>query len=200
MNYNETYLKSKNAWGNKPNEMLESIIGDIPQGSNILDLGSAQGKDSLYLASLGFNITAVEKSEIANSQFDNVIKENNIANIVTVCEDISSFEIESEKYFVINIQNVLHFLEKEKSLAVINSVKNALPKNGMVLISAFTTDNTSFEAKSTSIKSHFEKQELLKLFVDFEIIFYLETKLFDKGHGGHEKPHYHGMVKIIAKK
>lgn len=200
MNYDEIYSKSKNVWGEKPNELLQLVVNDIPARSEILDLGSAQGKDALYLASLGFIVTAVDKSRTGHDQLEFIIKENKIQNIVAICEDISNFEIKKEKYFIINTQNTLHFLEKEKSLRIIEDIKNKLPKNGFAVISLFTTEDPSFLNESTSILSHLEKQELLRLFLDFEIVFYLETKFIDKGHAGQEEPHQHGVAKIIARK
>ncbi|MFH1233977.1 MAG: methyltransferase domain-containing protein [Patescibacteria group bacterium] len=200
MDYNDTYLKSKNAWGGEPNKLLQMIIDDIPAGSNVLDLGSAQGRDSLYLASFGHNIVAVEKSEAGYSQLVDAINENKITNIVSINKDVSEFDIEKNKYFLINLQNVLQFLSKEDSRALLRKAKDSLPINGLIAVSAFTTEDPSFENSDPKIKSYFENNELLELFSDFQIIYYFEKKILDKGHASMPEPHYHGMVKIIAKK
>jgi len=41
MNYDNVYSKSRNAWGNEPSELIKLTVSEIPQKSNILDLGSA---------------------------------------------------------------------------------------------------------------------------------------------------------------
>jgi len=200
MDYNNTYKNSNNAWGAEPNRLLQMIIDDIPKNTDILDLGSAQGRDALYLASNNFNVTAVEKSEIGHNQLVKAITENNVSNINPINSDIYDFDIVKDKYLLINIQNALQFLPKEKSLALINNIKIRLKSGGIITISAFTVDDPSFKNTDQKIKSHFDKQELLKLFADFQIIYYFEKKILDKGHASAPEPHFHGTVKIIAKK
>lgn len=98
------------------------------------------------------------------------------------------------------IINSLQFLSKHQSLELIKRTKSYLLQNGYILISAFTVDDPSFLKTDSGIKSHFERQELLKLFSDFEIVYYFEKKILDQGHASQPTPHTHGIVKVIAKK
>lgn len=200
MNYNNIYSNSKNAWGSEPNKLLQMIIDDIPANSHVLDLGSAQGRDALYLASLGHIVTAVEKSEVGHQQLRQVISNHNTTNITALNEDIVDFEINDNMFLLISLQNSLQFLQKEISLKLIEKIKNKLSQKGFVSISSFTVDDPSYLNPNTKIKSHFNKQELLNIFSDFQIIYYFEKKVLDKGHAGQPEPHYHGMVKLIAQK
>jgi len=200
MNYNDTYSKSKNAWGEKPSELLQIIIDDLPVNSNVLDIGSAQGRDSLYLASFGHHVTAIEKSEVGHSQLVQTIAENKIVNINPINDDILNFEIEKNKYFLISLQNILQFLPKEKSLELVREIKSKIVLDGLIAISAFTINDTSYKKSGQKILSYFKKQELLKLFADFHIIYYFEKMIFDKGHASTPMPHYHHLARIIAKK
>lgn len=200
MNYNDIYLKSKNTWGDAPSKLMILASREIPKESNVLDLGSAQGRDALFLQSLCHNVVAIDKSEVACNQLKEFVAEKNIKNIAVYCMDVSEFEIEKNKFSIINIQNTLQFLEKDKSLKILKNIKENLVSGGIAVVSLFTIDDESFKNKNKGIRSHFDKQELLRQFDGFEIISYLETMVPDKGHPGFEEPHLHGIAKIVARK
>lgn len=154
----------------------------------------------MYLQSLGHNVVAVDKSEVSCTQLKEFIVKNNIENIRVECRDVSGFEIEKSKYAIINIQNTLQFLDKEESLRIIKNIKESLLVNGLAIVSLFTVEDDSFRNGNKGIKSHFGKQELLNEFRDFEIVYYLEARVPDRGHPGFEESHYHGVAKIVARK
>lgn len=49
MNYNKIYKNNSNVWGSKPNELLQKIYSQVDAGSEFLDLGCGQGRDSLFM-------------------------------------------------------------------------------------------------------------------------------------------------------
>ncbi|MFA6534395.1 MAG: class I SAM-dependent methyltransferase [Patescibacteria group bacterium] len=199
MNYNNIYKSSKNTWGLEPNKLLQIIISEIPKNSDVLDLGSAQGKDSLFLATHKHRVTAVEKSRVACRQLSNILKREKDLDIRVICQDIADFKIEN-KYFLINIQNVLHFIDKKEGLKIIKKCKNVLLDDGFLIISSFTTLDSSFQSNKAKLKTFFNKQELLKIFTGFHIMYYFEGRVLDKGHPGKTKQHYHEVTRIIVKK
>jgi tellurite methyltransferase len=194
------YANSKNAWGDEPNLPIQMVADDLPADSIILDIGSGQGRDALYLASRGYHIVAVERSRVGHDQLIEKMAEKKIANITPVNDDILNFEIEKDKFSLISMQNVVQFLPKRKSVELIREAKEKLPKNGLIAISAFTIDDDSYKVSGQPIVSYFERQEMLKIFTDFNIIYYFEKIVFDPGHASTPTPHYHGAVRIIAKK
>lgn len=200
MTYNKSCPNSINDFCAEPSDLLQMIVEDLPAGSQILDIGSAQGRDALYLAGFGHHITAVEISETDHNILVNYIAGNKIENIFPVNADIQNFDIEKNKYFLISLQHVLQFLPKVESLKLVNEVKEKVCPGGLIVISAFTYDDPSYRNISHRLSSYFEKQELLKLFADFEIINYFEKTILDTGHLSTPAPHYHGITEIIAKK
>jgi SAM-dependent methyltransferase len=200
MAFNKPCPNYINDFCEEPSDLLEMIAEDLPESSQILDIGSAYGTDALYLASLGHHITAVEKSEAEHSQLKKTIAEKKITNITPVNDDILNFEIEKDKYFLISLQNIVQFLPKEKNLELLRAVKDKVAPGGLIAISAFTVDDASYRLSGRDIRSYFEYQELLRLFDDFLIIYYFEKIVFDPGHASTPMPHYHGVARIIAKK
>lgn len=198
MDYDSLYKNTPNLFGNKPNKLLIKVAKEILPGKNFLDLGCGQGRDSFYMARKKFNVLAVDNSKVAISQMKKLIQEEKIDNIQTVCEDIAEFAIEPKKFSVINCRAVLHFLSKKDALEVIENIKKNILPGGFIIISAFTDKKSASKIR----KSHFEKDELKKLFEnpDFKIHCYLNSVFLDKGHIGHPEPHKHEVAELIAEK
>lgn len=97
---------------------LKRYFNLVP-GKNVLDLGIGQGRNSIPLFKLGFNITGVDYStkclEICNQ---------NCPNLNLVQSDIRTFNIEKNKYDLILSRRVLHFLHKNDPYNMVKKHKN----------------------------------------------------------------------------
>src|SRR6266508_1465586 len=49
-------------WGKAPSEFAKDLIDLVPRGGRILDLGCGEGRDSVYFASCGFDVTGLDVS------------------------------------------------------------------------------------------------------------------------------------------
>jgi tellurite methyltransferase len=200
MRYDHIY-KHKNVWGEKPNPLLQKIFPQLEPGSEFLDLGCGQGRDSLFMLKNGFKVTAVDNSREGIKKIREAMAEKKLsaAKIDLFCQDMATFKIEKNKYAVINAYNSLHFLAKKDALRIIAEIKKLLKNKGHVVISCFFT-------KKPLAKKVYDKHcfvgagELRKIFSDFEIIFYEEKTIEDKGHPGSPELHWHNVVKMIARK
>ncbi len=59
--WDERYAASELVWSARPNQFVESEIGDLVPG-RALDLASGEGRNSLWLADRGWDVTAVDFS------------------------------------------------------------------------------------------------------------------------------------------
>lgn len=202
MKYNQIYKNNENVWGSKPNELLQKIYGLVDVGLEFLDLGCGQGRDALFMLQNGFKVTAVDNSKEGIKKIREFVRTNNypLSNINLFCEDIRTFDIEEDKYAVINAYNSLQFLPKKDALELIHKIKNAIKNKGYITISGFTVEDALYQKTSNDNHCFFEPQELKKIFSDFGIILYEEKTITDKGHQGKPEPHTHSVVKIIARK
>ena len=188
---------------------LKRYLNLVP-GKNVLDLGIGQGRNSIPLYKLGFNVTGVDYStkclEICNQ---------NCPNLNLVQSDIRTFNIEKNKYDLILSRCVLHFLHKNDSYNIIKNLKNNIKINGLIYIHVFSLEDPKFIKHSTSSNfeildnnilhnivddtyvSFFTKEEVLKLFNDFRTILISEEYCLDQGG---ETPHYSGVIKYIGQK
>lgn len=194
--YDLIYEKNSNFCGKRPNKLLLKIYKNLPKKVEFLDLGCGQGRDAFFMADKKFNVTAIDSSRVAIKQIKEEVKKKKCQNLKAVCQSIKSFAIKPKKFFAINSANSLQFLNKKDSLDVIHRIKRSLLLGGFVTISSFTDKNPPSKRR----KSHFEKNEMKKLFSDFKIIYYFEGSVADSGHVGQPESHKHGIVEIIAQK
>lgn len=202
MRYNKIYKNNNNVWGNKPNELLQKIYTKVSAGSKFLDLGCGQGRDSLFMLKRGFKVAAIDNSQEGIKKIKKSIKTNNLplSNIDLSCENIETFNIKRNEYAIINIFNSLHFLAKKDALKLIEKVKKAVKSQGYIIISGFTVNDPFYKTTAVNCRCFFELQELKGIFSYFNIIFYDEKEILDKGHPGKPEPHKHNVVKMIARK
>ena len=188
---------------------LKRYLNLIP-GKEVLDLGIGQGKNSIPLTELGFNVTGVDYSTKCLE-----ICKNNCNKLNLIHSDIRTFNIEQGKYDLIHSRFVLHFFHKDDSYKIIKNIKNAIKVSGIVYIYVFllndpklqrcinladfdNLENNIFHHKtSDTYISFFAKDEILDLFKDFETICISDEYCLDLGG---ETPHYAGIIKYIGKR
>lgn len=188
---------------------LKRYLNLVP-GKEVLDLGIGQGRNSIPLTELGFNITGVDYSTKCLEICKNTCNKLNL-----VKSDIRTFDIEKDKYDMILSGYVLHFLHKNDSYQIIENIKNNIKNNGIVYISVFSLEDPRFNKPSTSSDfeildnnilhnqidntyvSFFSKKEVLNLFSDFKTIFVSEEYCLEQNV---ETPRYAGVIKYIGQK
>ena len=68
------YTERGAVWGSEPNRFLVDIASDLEPGT-ALDLGCGQGRNALWLASLGFTVTGLDLSPVAVGQAEEMAAE-----------------------------------------------------------------------------------------------------------------------------
>lgn len=62
--WNERYAERGYLWGIEPNRFLVEVAADLPPG-RALDLGCGQGRNAVWLATLGHDVTGLDLSPVA---------------------------------------------------------------------------------------------------------------------------------------
>jgi SAM-dependent methyltransferase len=91
MDWDERYSEPGFAYGTEPNEFLASVAGKIPQGK-ILSLAEGEGRNAVYLATRGHEVTGVDGSAVGLRKAMDLAQQRGVA-ITTVHADLSTFAI-----------------------------------------------------------------------------------------------------------
>lgn len=203
MDFDYFYSKQQNYFGNTPSDGLVSMLKEynLTRG-NALDIGAGEGRNSLYLASLGFNVTSVEPTKDgANKIISNAKKLGLRVNVIQ--DDYLSANITDKFDFIIAGTSLDH-METDYLKKAIQKLKDSLNIGGYIYIVVFTEKDPGYlhdkdhaSECANFINHYFKESELKEYFSDYEILFYNEYMKPDNTHG---KPHVHGKAKIIARK
>ena len=96
MDWNERYSAPGFAYGTAPNDFLVSVADRIPQGK-ILSLAEGEGRNAVYLAALGYQVTGVDASEVGLGKARQLATERGVT-MATLQADLSTFEIEPQHW------------------------------------------------------------------------------------------------------
>ncbi|MBN2651499.1 MAG: methyltransferase domain-containing protein [Spirochaetales bacterium] len=109
-NYDKYYL-TEDLFG-APYPELIAFFENYPDKGTILDLGCGQGRDSLSLAKIGYNVVGVDSSKTGIKQMLEKAAISNL-NITGLVDDIYKFEI-SENHDIVLLDSMFHFLKRDK--------------------------------------------------------------------------------------
>lgn len=192
INFNRYYSNDACYWRLKPSKIVVEIL-KYKKSGNVLDIGAGEGKNSIFLAKNGFNVTAVDVSKEAIKKLKEfALKENVKINILM--EDIINFDFK-EKYDIIISTAMLHFLRKEDIDKVIKSIKENTKEEGLNAITVFTEENPN-----KNFPYLFKINELKEAYNDWEVIRYKEFITPLEKHGEKGEWHSHEIAVIIVKK
>lgn len=204
MNFDDFYSRDKFYFSEVHSGGMEECIKKyhvIP--CKALDIGAGEGRNSLYLSSIGFDVIAVEPSFSGVQKIKETARKNNLNINVINTDIISAIENLSDIGFAVSLTSLEH-MEYNYMCRAIAKIKQAMRIGGFIYIVAFTEmdpgfikDHTNASECSLFIKHYFKKNELKDLFSDFEVLEYSEYIKEDTTHG---PTHYHGKAKLFAKK
>jgi tellurite methyltransferase len=204
MNFNEFYSKQKYYFSQRHSDgMAECLATFAVSPCRAVDLGAGEGRNSLYLASLGFEVIAIEPSHVGAEKIRSRCKEASLYVDVLESDFLSCSDRLKDVGFLVALTSLEH-MEYEYMIKAIEKIKDILSLGAYVYIMVFTEEDPGFKKDMSNssecalfIKHYFRKGELKDLFSDFEILKYAEYLKEDFAHGN---PHYHGKAKLFAKK
>ncbi len=91
--WDERFSEPGYAYGKEPNQFLVSVAGRIPMG-RVLCIGEGEGRNSVHLAGLGYQVTAVDASNVGLEKARALAAERGVG-INTIHTDLADYEIES---------------------------------------------------------------------------------------------------------
>lgn len=96
MNWDERYSEEEYIYGTQPNDFLASVAAKIPPGE-ILSLAEGEGRNAVYLASLGYRVTGVDGSAVGLAKAQTLAAERGVS-IITIQADLGRFTIEPNRW------------------------------------------------------------------------------------------------------
>jgi SAM-dependent methyltransferase len=91
--WNERYSIDEYYYGTEPNEFLKAHASRIPTHGKVLCLAEGEGRNAVYLASLGYQVTAVDGSKVGLEKLQKLAKLRGVS-VEAVVADLAEYTIE----------------------------------------------------------------------------------------------------------
>lgn len=159
----------------EPSAFLKIIFeqfGSILSPGRALDIASGRGRNSLFLAERGWEVEAMDVSEVALAQTRAQAERKHLSITVTRA-DLDQADLPGQAYdLIINF----NFLQR----SLILKIKDALKIRGYVVFETFLIDQQTLghPRNPAYLLGH---NELLERFRDFRVLFYREGKFAGAG-------------------
>jgi SAM-dependent methyltransferase len=140
--WDERYAGPDYLFGTEPNDFLRSVADELPEG-RALCLGEGEGRNAVFLAERGYEVTAVDASATGLRKATRLASERGV-EIRAVASDLADYTIEPDTWDVI----VLIFVHLPPPLrrAVHRAVVAGLRPGGVVLLEAHARGSDDEEA------------------------------------------------------
>ena len=132
--WDERYGGEEFFYGTEPNEFLVSRTGDFPAGGKLLCLGDGEGRNSVFLASQGFAVTALDLSAAGLEKARKLAAARGVS-IKTLVADLNDFELGDQAWDgIVSIWCHLPSILRQK---VHLGCQRALKPDGLFLLEAY---------------------------------------------------------------
>ena len=98
--WNERYANNELVYGKAPNEFVALNANIIPKSGTALDIAAGEGRNALYLASLGLDVLAIDQSTVGLEKAERLAKERGLT-LRTQAVDLNDFHAEPNSIDVI---------------------------------------------------------------------------------------------------
>ncbi|KZE64744.1 XRE family transcriptional regulator [Paenibacillus jamilae] len=196
--YEEEYKTQEYYWGTEPNKVCYQVLQFMPPNKHIklLDIGCGEGKDAVFFARNGYDVTAFDVSDAGIEKTKRLAEKIGV-HVNVFKADILDYRLDTH-FDVIFSSGVLHYIKPEFRKEIFENYKQYTNPNGLHIFNVFV--NKPFIAPPPEKEPNAYKWysgELLTHYHDWFIEDSSEV-IFDCNSSG--IPHKHAMTKIIAQK
>ena len=158
----ENYFTEKYDLTRTHSEVLEAM--KVVKPGKTLDLGCGNGRNSLYLAAKGFDVTAWDKNPMSIANVERIKAAEGLDNLQTNVVDLNALTFEGEYDFILSTV-VMMFLEAK---TIPGLIENMQPGGYNLIVAAMDTADFPctvgfpFAFKEGELRRYYEGWDLLK--------------------------------------
>ena len=187
MDWDERFSIEDYLFGAEPAQALVKLEHYlIPQGDTLV-IADGEGRNSVYLASKGFKVTATDASTVANVKAKALAASRNVAVDYQV-EDFFDIDWSAKQYD--NIVGIFfQFIPPDKIKQVLTALRTAIKKGGTLLIHGYTPQQIELSTGGPKDVSLMYTKELFEdMFENVEILVNNEYQMQLTEGSGHNGP------------
>jgi 2-polyprenyl-3-methyl-5-hydroxy-6-metoxy-1,4-benzoquinol methylase len=134
MMWDQRYSRDNYAYGTKPNDFLMEMSDKLPTGK-VLCLAEGEGRNAVWLAEQGHQVTAVDASKVGLQKARKLAKARGV-EITTVHADLADYDIGTQQWDA--IISIFCHLPHDLRQDIHRRCVKGLRDKGMMLLEAYT--------------------------------------------------------------
>ncbi|MCL9671043.1 tellurite resistance methyltransferase TehB [Citrobacter sp. MNAZ 1397] len=167
--FDDSYFTEKYGLTRTHSDVLHAM--QFVKPGKTLDLGCGNGRNSLYLAANGFDVTAWDKNASGINNIKTICQAEGLTNLQTAVVDLNALGFEGEYDFILSTV-VLMFLEPQTIPGLIANMQRCTKSGGYNLIVA-AMDTADFPC-TVGFPFAFKENELRNYYAGWELEKYNE--------------------------
>lgn len=149
-------------FGTEPAAFLKEHVALLPKGK-VLDIAMGEGRNGVFLATKGFDVTGVDISPVGLSKAQDLAEKHGV-KIETRIVDLETYELPPNSYEVILC---LYYMQR----SMIPQIKRALKPGGMAVVETYNLEHLKYRPDFNR-QYLLEPNELLRWFADLKVLRY----------------------------
>lgn len=160
--WDERYSDPDYIYGKKPNDFLASLPLTARKEQKVLCLAEGEGRNAVYLATLGYNVLAVDQSMPGLKKAMSLASENNV-KIEIEQADLASYKIPSGTFD--GVICIFGHFDSTTRIHIYNEAISGLRKNGFLAMEVYSKEQLMYNTGGP------KSEEMLYGLDDLESIF-----------------------------
>ena len=135
LNWDDRYNTDEFIYGTAPNDFLAEWVGLLPPSGRVLCLAEGEGRNAVFLAERGHNVTGMDMSEVGLAKARKLAEARGVA-IETVVADLNAYEFAEGNWDA--IIGIFCHVPPPTRAKMLAAVPKALRPGGIFLLEAYT--------------------------------------------------------------
>ena len=158
--WDQRFAADDYVFGTDPAKALLKLETYLVPGGKTLVVADGEGRNSVYLASKGFDVTATDYSEVGLAKAGRLADERNVS-VHYVVEDIFERDWSSEQYDNV-VAVFIQFVPPSHMTKVLSGLATALKPYGTLLVHGYTPKQVEFGTGGPTNPEHMYTEAVLR--------------------------------------
>ncbi|UCV17354.1 SAM-dependent methyltransferase [Ferribacterium limneticum] len=156
-------------FGTAPNKFLASQAGSFGDGMRVLSVADGEGRNAVWVAEQGCQVTATEISPVALEKAAKLARGRNVA-VDLVQADILNWDWPREEFDAV-VGIFIQFATPAERPRQLAGMKQAVKAGGLLFLQGYTPKQLDFKTGGPSAVENLYTAEMLReIFADWEIV------------------------------
>ncbi|MDQ0352040.1 2-polyprenyl-3-methyl-5-hydroxy-6-metoxy-1,4-benzoquinol methylase [Alkalibacillus filiformis] len=141
--WNENFSEKKFIYGKEPNEFVKAYSGVIPDGAKVVCFAEGEGRNAVYLAENGYDVSTYDQSEVGLEKTKELAKERQV-DVKTNQKDLIKETVEPNLYDAA-VMVFGHVPRQNQSFFIQNMIDSVKP-GGYIMFEVYSHDQLPYQS------------------------------------------------------